>query len=424
MEDRELLEHEIALKREHDERKRAVWDALEQESTMPGQDELVYFSNLLGEDLAHAEKVWPRLPAQVRRNLVLALNQVADDQVVMDFTAVFRIAIHDPDPEIRAAAVESLNEVEDVRLIAEFAELLLHDPDARVRQAAARTLANFVLLGELEKIREGHFHAAVSALWSSYTNTAEDRDVRRYAMESLAYTGEHNVPDMIAASYADADEAMRRSAIVAMGRSADKRWGDTVRRELQNPDPATRLEATRAIGELQLRAAAREIVDLVEDTDATIRTTALWSLGQMGGNLARKTLQRYTKAEDAILSRVAEQALQELEFFYGDLTSFFGHPSEYEGETEELWRMPGVADLSEKDDMLEDDAFFDEDDPDDDDDDDDELYTTSDEDDLEEDDEDASYSEEDDDDDLLIDLALIEALDDDDDDKDDAEEWR
>jgi HEAT repeat protein len=414
MEDRELLEHEIALKQQREERKRAVWAALEQEGRLPEPDELDHFSNLLDEDIAHTEELWSQLPVQVRRNLVLALSEVADTKVVMDFTAIFRIATRDPDPEIRTAAVEGLNEVEDVRLVAEFIELLLHDPAPRVRQAAARSLANFVLLGELEKIRPAPFNAAIEALRSAYTDPAEDRDVKRHAMESLAYTGEHHVPEMIAAAYDDADEDIRRSAVVAMGRSADKRWGETVRRELRNPDPAMRLEATRAIGELQLRAAAAEIVDLVEDADAKIRATALWSLGQMGGNLARKTLQRYANAEDQVLSEVAEQALQEMEFYYGDITSFFGPPSEYDGETEELWKMPGVGDLRDVDDALEDDDLQDEEDDLEDEDDD----LEDEEDDLEDEDDDLK----DDDDDLLIDLALIEALDDDD--EDDDEEWR
>jgi hypothetical protein len=414
MDDRELLEQEIALKQQREQHKRAVWSALEQEGRLPGQDELEVFSNLLDEDITRAEKLWSQLPTPVRQELVLVLSRVADDQVVMDFTAIFRIATRDSDPEVRATAIEGLNEVEDVRLVPELVELLQKDPVARVREAAARTLANFVLLGELEKIRPAPFMAAVTALHSRYTDHAEDAGVRRHAMESLGYTGEHDVPDMIAAAYTEADEQMRRSAIVAMGRSADKRWGDTVRRELRNPDPAMRLEATRAIGELQLRAAASEVVELAEDTDARIRAAALWSLGQMGGNLARKTLQRYMNADDEVLREVAEQALQELEFFYGDLTSFFGPPSEYEGETEELWTMPGVGDLKDDDDDLDDgeddrvDLRFTDDD-------------AFNEDDEEDDEDDDAYSDVDDDEALLLDLALIDALDDDDD--DDDEEW-
>ncbi len=413
MEDRERLELEIAqIRQEREERKRAVWTALEKEGVLPEPDELEHFSNLLEEEITHAKKLWSELPAQVRRDLVLTLSRVADNRAVMDFTAVFRIAMRDPESDIRATAVESLNEVEDVRLVSEFVELLHHDPVARVREAAARSLGNFVLLGELEKIRPAPFQATVTALRSSYINLNEDPDVRRHAMESLAYTGEQDVPEMIAFSYAAGDADMRRSAVVAMGRSADKRWGSTVRRELRNPDPAMRLDATRASGELQLRAAAAEVVELAEDADARIRATALWALGQMGGRLARKTLQRYINAEDPVLSEVAEQALQELEFFYGDLTSFFGPPSEYDGETEELWQMPSVSDLEDEDEDDEIDEDEDDDSESEYEDEDGFLYP------LDDDDDDDDAFE--DDADRFLDLTLLEAMDDGD---DDDEEW-
>jgi hypothetical protein len=125
-----------------------------------------------------------------------------------------------------------------------------------------------------------------------------------------------------------------------MGRSADERWSPIVQHELHNPNPQIRFEATRACGELQLREAAEELVELTDDVNQAIREMALWSLGQVGGNLARRTLERYTESDHDAMREAAQEALQELEFFYGDLSTFFGPPEAYDGASEDAWETP------------------------------------------------------------------------------------
>ena len=223
-------------------------------------------------------------------------------------------------------ACAGLDEVEDVRLVPDYVHILRSDPSFVARQAAAEGLGRFVLLGELEKLRPDPFRRAVQALQASYTDPNEDPLVRQRAVEAMAYTGDYGVPAMIKRAYADGDDGMRRSAIIAMGRSADGNWGALVQRELINTDPRMRLAAVRAAGEIQIRDAAQEIVSLTDDVDADVQTMSLWALGQIGGALARKTLQRFARGEDEDLASIAEEALQELEFLYGDATTFVGVP--------------------------------------------------------------------------------------------------
>jgi len=347
MEEWELLDRTENERREA--QKQALWHALEDDLTIPEASQLEHLSGLLDSDITRIAAALAALPTPVRRELIRTLNQRAAADFRMDFSAIFRIAVTDADAEVRTAAVEGLFEVEDIRLVPVLAALLHDDSSPEVRAAAAQALGSFVLLGELQKIRPGPFEAAVAALHATYADPAEAGVVQRSAMESLAYTSAHDVPALIARAYADGDEPMRVSALRAMGRSADKIWGDIVRRELANPRPAMRLEATRACGELQLREAVREVVEMTEDVDATIRLAAIWSLGQIGGNLARKTLQRCARADDLTMAEAADRALQELEFLYGDLNTFFGAPSEYDGETDGTWRMPTLADLPDED---------------------------------------------------------------------------
>jgi len=337
------------------EQEEALWRALEDDKHVPAPDLLRMLSGLPEKNIARAGKAWHGLPLEVRHELVRSLSRTASDDLAMDFSAVFRIAMEDIEAEIRAISIAGLDETDDVRLVPAFVQVLQNDPSEAVRVAAANALAKYVLMGELERIRRKLFNTAVLALRESYLNASESPAVRRQALEAIAYTEEHGIPEMIAGAYKNADEAMRISAILAMGRSANKEWGKIVRRELSSPIPDMRLSATRASGELQLEVAIDEIVDLADDVDQRVRATALWALGQIGGEVAHRTLAKYTSVEDEALRTTAENALQELEFFSGNLSDFFGPPGGADDEADSLWHVPGLINQDNDDEGQDDD---------------------------------------------------------------------
>jgi HEAT repeat protein len=116
---------------------------------------------------------------------------------------------------------------------------------------------------------------------------------------------------------------MRISAVFGMGRSADMRWANIVIAELFSVNPEMRYEAARACGELQLREAVPELEELADDIDREVQEAALWALGQIGGDEARKILNRYCLAGDEATRAAAAAALDELDFLHGDLSEFF-----------------------------------------------------------------------------------------------------
>lgn len=274
-------------------------------------------------------RAWATLPVGVRQELARALQKETEVNNTVDFLDIFRMALKDPDPTVRTYAIRGLIEVEDIRLIPPLVELLKEADDITTQVAAAQALANFVLLGELQKIRPRPFETVRQALANVYNDRDRALQVRRRALEALAYTAVEGVPEMVSEAYTHPNEEMRASAVLAMGRSADKRWAEVVKKELQNSNPVIRYEATKACGELELRETVLELVDLVEDADTEVQEAALWSLGQIGGNMARRTLERYMTSEDKSLRRAAEAALGELEFFHGDLTGLFGPPETF-----------------------------------------------------------------------------------------------
>lgn len=317
--------------------KEELWQALEEHQQLPDAKQWAQLASLSVAEQERLAQVWRRLPITERRRLLTTLIELAENDFALDFSAVFTLALTDLDGQIRAAAIQGLWEEQDVRLISQLGHCLSEDAEEAVRLAAAQALANFILWGELQQISPYFFEKAYHFLLEAHRKPTETLEVRRRALESLAYVGEPEITKLIQAAYEDPAEEMQLSAVFAMGRSADSRWRGTVTRHLESANPAMRYEAVRACGELAVSTAIPTLIELTQDVDAEIQQTALWALGQIGGERARRTLQRYQDSEREVLQTAAEEALQELEFLHQDLNKFYAAPEEFNGEGELSW---------------------------------------------------------------------------------------
>ncbi len=294
---------------------------LHQAPKMPGQASLYGLSNLEASDVARLHKVWACLPVPLRQQITTRLAELAEADFEVNFNEVFRLGLADEDAQVRTSAVEGLWEDEDVSLVPLLIARLRKDENATVRAAAATSLGRFILLGELGKIHSDFYAPAYNALLAVYQGE-EAVDVRRRALESLAYAESETVADLIREAYAVPEEKMRISVVFAMGRNADTCWAKHVQQELFKPNPELRYEAARACGEIELREAVPELGELTDDVDPEVQDAALWALGQIGGDKARKILERCCKASNEATRTAAEAALQELDFARGDLSEF------------------------------------------------------------------------------------------------------
>lgn len=289
-----------------------------QDVTHPFPAPLLYhFSDLTDKDLAAFEKVWPTLPVERRQNLITDLNELAEANYEVSFEAVFRHMLTDVDAEVRAVAVRGLWESEDDALLQTFVRLLRSDPDVGVRAAAASALGRFVYLGELEELGPTQKELAEDALLN-VIHGSDDLEVRRRALEAIAFSAHPDVPDLIATAYAAPEQKHRVSAVFAMGRSADPRWKPQVQAELTSASPELRFEAVRAAGELEIAETVDALSTLVDDADIQVREAAIWSLSQIGGEDARETLLNLLEnTEDESEQEFIEEALENLDFNEG-----------------------------------------------------------------------------------------------------------
>ncbi len=302
--------------------------------TLTDSIRLHHLSTLEAAEIECVREAWTELSADIRCQVTARMVEMAAADFEMDFGHIFRVGLEDEQAKVRESSIEGLWEDEDVRLIPLLISRLTEEESSDVRAAAAASLGRFVLLGELEKIRQRPFDRVCEALLAAHLEESETGEVRRRALESLAYVGTEEITELIHLAYHDPDRSTRVSAVFAMGRSSDQRWVKYVKQEIVNPGPDFRYEAARACGELQLRETVTDLEELADDVDSAVQEATLWALGQIGGNKAREILQRYANSDDEASSDAAEAALNELEFLHSDLDDLFSRIRE---APDEVW---------------------------------------------------------------------------------------
>jgi HEAT repeat protein len=146
----------------------------------------------------------------------------------------------------------------------------------------------------------------------------DNLEIQRSCIEALGFSSRPGVEEIINTAYLSSEEKLRQSALTAMGRSANEMWAEIIINELDSPSPYLRIEAARAIGELEIRSAVGNLVELLDDVSDDVRTNAIWSLGQIGGSIARDALETFqTTIEGKQASEQVEEALEHIAFLEG-----------------------------------------------------------------------------------------------------------
>jgi hypothetical protein len=270
------------------------------------------------------KEIWPTIPTPRRREVMRSLVEICESNFEVDFRQLFRFCLNDPDPEVRATAINGLWEDENPILVERFANLLRTDEAVIVRAAAAIALGRFVYLGEVEELDLVPANLAKQTLLESIYQADEHIDVRRRSVESVAYSSDEQITRIIENAYYDEAEEMQTSAVFAMGRNVDSCWIPHVLTELDNPSPAIRFEAARSCGELEISKAVPKLVELFDqEDDLEVQEMIIWSLGHIGGTAARQILEACLEHNIELLATAAQDALDELNVFGDTSLSLF-----------------------------------------------------------------------------------------------------
>lgn len=291
-------------------------DALVDETT-PFHPRFLYrLSDLDEADLARLEAVWPTVPAWRRKAVMEDVEQLGETNTIVSFEALSRYALKDESPGVRLLAVHALWEYDNPDLIPVLSRMAVEDPDQEVRAAAANGLGIYVYQGELEEL-DADTLRRIEDLLLQILDGKDSVYVRRRALESLGFSSREEVEAKIESAFQSKDREWQASALFAMGRSANERWAPQVLQMLDNLYPAIRMEAARAAGELELHEAVPTILELLEDPDEGVRSASIWSLSQIGGQGVREELELLFETAEEDEADYIEEALENLTFTEG-----------------------------------------------------------------------------------------------------------
>jgi HEAT repeat protein len=275
---------------------------------------LYRLSDMDDDDLEILKDAWDQVPTWRRRALLEDIEELNSRDYLLSFSALATFALQDRDAIVRQLAVRTLWEYEEPALIPKLIDLLKHDEDDQVRASTAGALGPYVFLGEIDKLSVERCKEIEDVLLDVIASD-QPALVRRNALESLGYSSREEVPALIEKAYRSQDEKWLASALFAMGRSANEKWIPLVIRELTNERPQVRTEAARAAGELEIRDAVDQLLEMIYDDDESTRHASIWSLSQIGGEGVEEAFEAlYDEIDDDEEIEFLESAVENLSF--------------------------------------------------------------------------------------------------------------
>ncbi len=257
---------------------------------------------------------WREVESDRRRELLDRMAELADDNIDLDFSAIFRACLADEDSGVRARAARNLWDSDDRTNIRPLLGLLTQDDSAVVRAEAAAALGKFVEMAEDGKLLRREGQRIADALVGVIENPRERLETRCRAIEAVAPMSSGKIHSIIEQAHRDDDVRLNQSAIYAMGRSSDSSWLPTALSWTTHAEAAIRYEAVTASGLLGDEDTVPRLVAFLNDDDSQVRLAAVNSLGMIGGDLAQRALIQAVKQGDEAIIEAAELALEAMDF--------------------------------------------------------------------------------------------------------------
>lgn len=283
------------------------------ESTPLKYGDLAQLSGLTDDEVSSMDRLWASVPVERRRKLIERLVTMAENNIDLDFTSVFKHSLSDVDPTVRALGVSGLWESNDRKLVRPLIALLQEDSHKDVRASAAVALGKFGELAQDGKLLSRDGERIKEMLLSLLEEPDEDPEVWRRVLEAAAVFNTPRVRELIGDAYASEESKLRISAIFAMGKTADATWLPTLLKAADDDDPAIRYESALALGELAEEEAVPHLVQLIKDHDTQVQLASIKSMGAIGGQLATRTLQKCLRSNDDSIQEAAEVALRDID---------------------------------------------------------------------------------------------------------------
>jgi HEAT repeat protein len=279
-------------------------------------EQLTSLSSLDEAERRRLAELWPQLEPARRLNLVTAMTDIAQDNVELNFDAVYKLALTDEEYELRGAGLRGLFEYEGRDIIRTLIKLLREDEDPGVRREAAIALGRYAMAGELGSLGESDTWEVRDALIESVEDEMEDEVVRASAIEAVGVISGEETENLIESIFREESMWLKVGAVDAMGRSANEVWLPTVIDEMESEAPEMRHAAAFAAGEIGADEAIEPLRRLaITDPDREVQLAAVRGLGEIGGATATVALKSILYEGSDDLREAVEEAISEAEFY-------------------------------------------------------------------------------------------------------------
>jgi HEAT repeat protein len=276
---------------------------------------LIDFSYLSPEEVKEFVETWEDLEASRRLAVLGSLTDLVEDNVELNFDAIYMLALDDEAPEVRVAALQGLFEYEDADLIPRLVDTLRNDPDEEVRRETAVALGRYALAAEFDRLSDSDARSVRDALTESVEDLGEDELVRARAIEALGAMSGEETQNLIESVYEEGGLWLQVGALDAMGRSCDEVWLPIIIQEMENPSPQMRHAAAFAAGSIGDEEAVEALADVAAaDPDREVQRTAISALGEIGGRRARAFLNNLLYEGDDELREDIQEAIANIDF--------------------------------------------------------------------------------------------------------------
>ncbi len=290
--------------------------AISDASKRLSSEQFISISNLDEEETRLFAEPWFEVSTDRRLGILTEITELAEDNVELNFDAVFKLALSDDDEVTRIAGARGLHENEGLDLMARYIDLLRNDPSADVRRECAIALGRYALAAALDLLDARASVEVKEALFESTENLEEDERVRARAIEAAGAFGGEETENLIESIYREEESLwLRVGAVDAMGRSADEVWIPLLIDEMDNLAPEMRHAAAFAAGEIGDAGAVQALKNLaVADPDREVQLVAVRALGEIAGAQARVALKSILFEGDDDLREAVEEAMAQIDF--------------------------------------------------------------------------------------------------------------
>ena len=284
---------------------------------------LSVLSGLSSRDRMEFKIGWPGISLEIRRSVITKLIELGDDNLGLDFTAVFIIGIDDYDDDVREQAAKGLWECEDRSIVRPLLDLVKNDPSPNVRAVACTTLGRFTAMFQDGKLNIRDEERIRSILIDVIDRPGEELEVRRRAIESLGRLSSYEVEDIIRDAYDSEIPELKQSSIYAMGQSSNAMWLPIIYQEMETDEPSIRYEAVTAAGLLGDETTVPYLISILDDYEIGVLLAVISSLGLIGGELAGRALRKCLGSGDDAIEEAVNEALQQIEFYNDPIGTTF-----------------------------------------------------------------------------------------------------